>query len=136
MNEQVGAARIGQWYQHLDKGEMFVVTGIDDRSGAIEIQSFDGDLDEIEANVWNALPLELAEAPEDETGPLDLDPEDLGYSETEMTALNWTEPLQPIPTRGEAWEDTTPADETDLLAEGELSEESLLEETAAAARAS
>ena len=49
MNEQVGAARIGQWYQHLDKGEMFVVTGIDDRSGAIEIQTFDGDLDEIEA---------------------------------------------------------------------------------------
>jgi hypothetical protein len=103
MNEQVGPARIGQWYQHLDKGEMFVVTGIDDRSGAIEIQTFDGDLDEIEANAWNALPLEFAEASEDETGPLDMDPEDLGYSETEMTARDWNESLQPITSRGEAW---------------------------------
>jgi hypothetical protein len=136
MNERVGAAHVGQWYQHLDKGEMFVVTGIDDRSGAIEVQSFDGDLDEIEANVWNALPLELVETPEDETGPLDVDPEDLGYSETEMSARDWNEPLQPIPTRGEAWEDTTPRDEAEPLAEGPPSEESLQENPAAAERAS
>jgi hypothetical protein len=88
MNEQVGAAQIGQWYQRSDKGDMFVVTGIDDHSGAIEIQAFDGDLDEIEANLWNALPLELAEAPEDETGPLDVDPEDLGYSESDPFRKN------------------------------------------------
>jgi uncharacterized protein DUF6763 len=135
MNERVGAAGIGQWYRHLDKGEMFVVTGIDAGSGAIEIQNFDGDLDEIEANVWNTLPLELVETPEDETGPLDLDPEDLGYSETDMKAQDWDEPLQAFATRREAWEETTPEDETDALAEGPPSEESLLEHAVAAVRA-
>lgn len=90
---------------------MFVVTGIDDRSGAIEIQNFDGDLDEIEANVWNALPLQLAEAPEDETGPLDMDPNDLGYSDTEMSTRDWNEPLQPIASPAEAWQDTAPEDD-------------------------
>ena len=118
MNEQVGPAQIGQWYQRADKGEMFVVIGIDERSGAIEIQAFDGDLDEIEGNLWNALPLELAEAPENETGPLDVDPDDLGYSETEMSARDWNEPLQPIRSNGEAWQDTTPEDEADLLRNG------------------
>jgi len=122
MNERVGAARIGQWYRHLDKGEMFVVTGLDARSDAVEIQNFDGDLDEIEGNVWNALPLELVETPEDETGPLDVDPEDLGYSETEMTRLDWDEPLQQIPAQQESWEDTTPGNESDALAECQLSE--------------
>lgn len=136
MNERVGAARIGQWYQRADKGEMFVVTGIDAESGAIEIQTFDGDLDEIEANVWNALPLEFTEAPEDETGPLDVDPEDLAYSETGMTAQDWSAPLQPNPPPAEAWQDATPEDEGDPLAEGEPSEESLVEHPAAAARAS
>jgi hypothetical protein len=134
MDKQVGAARIGQWYQHNDKGEMFVVTGIDDRSGAIEIQSFDGDLDEIEASAWNTLPLELAEAPEDETGPLDMDPEDLGYSETEMRAQDWSEPLQAFPSRAEAWQDTAEG-ESGSLAQGQLSEEALIEQSAAAARA-
>lgn len=121
MNERVGPARIGQWYQRIDKGEMFVVTGVDARSGTIEIQNFDGDLDEIEANVWSSQPLEFAEAPEDETGPLDLDPEDLGYSETEMSPRDWNEPLQPIATPFEAWQDTTPEDERDLSAEGQPS---------------
>lgn len=107
MNEQVGAARIGQWYQRLDSGEMFVVTGIDDASGTIEIQAFDGDLDEIEANAWSALPLELAEAPEDESGPLDVEPEDLGYSETDTSAQDWNERLQPVQAGADTWQDVT-----------------------------
>jgi len=134
MNERVGKARIGQWYRHLDKGEEFVVTGYDDRSGAIEIQSFDGDVDEIEANAWSALPLELAEAPEDWTGPFDVDTADIDALETEMRPANWAEPLQPIEAGEESWQDTTPDDEHDPLAEGEPLEEPLADHEAAAAR--
>jgi hypothetical protein len=136
MNERVGEARIGQWYQRHDKGELFVVTGRDASSGAIEIQSFDGDVDEIETNAWSALPLEFAEAPEDWSGPLDLDPEDVRYSETAMTTGDWNEPLQPIRETAESWEETTPEDERDPLAEGEPTEESLAANPAAAARVS
>ena len=49
------SARIGQWYRHLDKGESFLVTGQDERTGTLEIQSFDGDLDEVDAESWAEL---------------------------------------------------------------------------------
>jgi hypothetical protein len=67
MKIDVGAPRIGQWYTHLDKGEPFLVTGYDEKSRTIEIQAITGDLDEIDEETWSALPLELAEPPEDWT---------------------------------------------------------------------
>jgi hypothetical protein len=134
VNERVGEARIGQWYQRGDKGEIFVVTGRDASSGTIEIQSFDGDIHEIGSNDWSALPLEFAETPEDWTGPLDLDPEDVRYSETAMTVADWNEPLQPAQERAETWEENTPEDERDPLGEGQSTEESLSDNPEAAAQ--
>lgn len=67
MKIDVGAPRIGQWYTHLDKGEPFLVTGYDEKSRTIEIQDITGDLDEIDAESWAVVPLELAEPPEDWT---------------------------------------------------------------------
>ena len=94
MNKGVGDARIGQWYSRWDKGEMFQVTAVDEPSGTIEIQSFDGELDEIDEESWSALPLGLAEPPEDWTGPVDdVEVDDLGYSDTQMTGRDWAAPL-------------------------------------------
>jgi len=94
MNKGVGDARIGQWYSRWDKGEIFQVTGYDEPSRTIEIQSFDGELDEIDEESWATLPLGLAEPPEDWTGPVDdVEVDDLGYSETQMTGRDWAAPL-------------------------------------------
>ena len=113
----VGRARIGQWYLRQDKGEAFLVTGYDDSSRTIEIQNFDGDIDEIDQEAWTSLPLEFAEPPEDSTGPLDdVEVDDLGYSETEMSAADWLAPLQPLAVPPEAWQETT--DETERDPEG------------------
>ena len=118
----VGRARIDQWYQRLDKGEAFLVTGYDDKSRTIEIQTFDGDLDEIDEEVWNNLPLEFAEPPENWTGPVDdVEVDDLGYTETDMAEADWAAPLQPLAPAAEAWEDAT--DETERDAEGESAPE-------------
>lgn len=110
MNADVGAPRIGQWYVRLDKGEIFQVTGVDEESSTVEIQTFDGDLDEIDAESWRGLPLERAEPPEDWTGPVDdVEVDDLGYSQTDMRGEDWEEPLQPFGAAHpapEAWEDT------------------------------
>jgi len=109
MNLQVGDARIGQWYLRWDKGEIFQVTGYDEPSATIEIQTFDGDLDELDAETWDALPLGLAEPPEDWTGPVDdVEVDDLGYSETDMRRADWEQPLEPFRPAREAWQDTTP----------------------------
>ncbi len=123
MNTEVVRPEIGQWYARTDKGELFQVVGRDEHARTIEIQYFDGDLDEIEAEEWNALPLERTEPPEDSTAPMDdVETDDLDYTETQMKANDWASPLQPIPTASEAWEDAEPEDERDSLGEGESAE--------------
>jgi hypothetical protein len=120
----VGRPEIGQWYLHQDKGEMFHVTGYDDDARTIEIQNFDGDVDEIDSAAWSAMLLERAQQPEDWTGPVDdVEVDDLGYSETDMSAADWAEPLQSFEPRKEAWEDETPEEELDPEGEGNLEEE-------------
>jgi hypothetical protein len=112
-------AEIGQWYTRADKGELFQVVGRDEGARTIEIQSFDGDVDEVDGEAWAALAPESAEPPEDWTAPMDdIETDDLGYSETEMTAKDWNEPLQPLRTEGESWEDTAAEEERDALGEG------------------
>lgn len=128
MGEQVRGPEIGQWYLHQDKGEMFRVTGYDHGTRTIEIQNFDGDVDEIDAEAWSTLPLERASEPEDWTGPVDdVEVDDLGYSETDMRSADWAEPLQPFQPPQEAWEDETPEEERDPEAEGAMVEELSLE---------
>jgi len=100
---------IGNWYRHLDKGQMFQVIAIDDEERLVELQHFDGDIEELSMVAWRAMDLELTEAPEDWTGPLDdIEPDDLGYSsETAMSRSDWVRPLQETPgDEHEAWEDT------------------------------
>ncbi len=140
MNSGVGRARIGQWYTRWDKGEIFQVVGYDQRSRAIEIQTFDGDLDEIDLETWVTLPLAFAEPPEDWTGPVDdVERDDLGYSETNMSRADWAEPLQPLRTEGdehqEPWQDTTMEEDRDPEGEGAPVETFVADEPTAVERA-
>ena len=117
MNTGVGRARIGQWYTRGDKGEIFQVVGYDPNSRTIETQTFDGDVDEVDLETWAGLPLAFAEPPEDWTGPVDdVERDDLGYSETEMSGNDWAEPMQSFredeETGKEASEETAGGDES------------------------
>ncbi len=84
-----------QWYRHLDKGYRFQVIALDDRAGTVEIQHFDGDVEELDLEDWHALKIEPIEPPEDWTGPMDdIVRDDLSYSETAMLEEDWIEPLE------------------------------------------
>ncbi|NND64958.1 MAG: hypothetical protein HKM24_03240 [Gammaproteobacteria bacterium] len=73
---------IGSWYHHLDKGQDFQVVATDPKNGLIEIQHFDGDVEELAISDWYAQDIETAAAPEDWTGPMDdVERDDLGYSD-------------------------------------------------------
>lgn len=86
--------QVSQWYRHLDKGQQFYVTAIDDE-GTVEIQHFDGDVEEMDLDDWRELDLEAIEPPEDWTGPVDdVERDDLGYSDTGMSPEDWSEPLE------------------------------------------
>ena len=85
---------ISQWYRHRDKGQHFYVTALDEAEGTVETQHFDGDLEEMDFDDWRQLSIETIEPPEDWTGPVDdVERDDLGYSETDMTSEDWDEPL-------------------------------------------
>jgi 5,10-methenyltetrahydromethanopterin hydrogenase len=84
--------RIDQWYAHLDKGQCFYVTAIDEEQDTIEIQHFDGDLEEIDMDEWRKLAIELCEQPENWSGALDIaEQDDLGTGITDTDADDWTD---------------------------------------------
>lgn len=85
---------VSHWYRHLDKGHRFQVHAYDEASGAIEIQHFDGDVEELDLEEWYTLDIEPIEPPEDWTAPMDdVERDDLGYTETDMGGEDWTKPL-------------------------------------------
>ncbi len=74
----VGSPQIGGWYRNEEETEAFQVVSVDATSGTVQVQTFDGDLDSIEADDWALLPLIAVAAPEDWTGPLDdMEPDDV-----------------------------------------------------------
>ncbi|HVC30563.1 MAG TPA: DUF6763 family protein [Steroidobacteraceae bacterium] len=136
MNSGVGHPRIGQWYSRRDKGETFQVTGRDAEARTVQIQTFDGDVDEVDEEAWTTLPLGFSEPPEDWTGPVDdVEMDDLGYSETQMKPLEWEQPLQPLRAQeAEAWEDTTEEPDEDAEGDGHAVEELALDDPLARPR--
>jgi hypothetical protein len=84
---------IGQWYHYPEKSQKFVVTAIDDDGGTVEIQYFDGTIDEFELDDWSSLRAEGIAEPEDWTGPMDdIETDDLNPVGTEMSEEDWEEP--------------------------------------------
>jgi hypothetical protein len=98
--------RLEQWYQHLDKGQRFKVVAIEDDEKTVEIQHFDGDLEELSLDEWYGMEIEPMETPEDWTGPVDnVQRDDLGYTETDMEAEDWVRPLRENRREKELWEE-------------------------------
>ena len=75
---------VGNWYRNLDTGNDFEVVAFDEDAQTIEIQYFDGELEELDLDSWYDLPIEPIEAPEDWSGPFDeMEPDDRGYEDEE-----------------------------------------------------
>ena len=53
------------WYVDLDTEEEFRVVEVDEDEGIVEIQYRDGELEQIDLEVWNEMDLEAAESPDD-----------------------------------------------------------------------
>ncbi len=82
-----------QWYTHIDKGQRFYVTAIDEPNATVEIQHFDGDIEEFSFEDWRELDIELSVAPENWAGALDIaEQDDLGTEITDTSPDDWREP--------------------------------------------
>jgi hypothetical protein len=63
---------VGAWFKTAE-GELFEVVAWDPSDGVVEVQYFDGTVDEYDLESWSELEPRNAEPPEDWTGSLDLD---------------------------------------------------------------
>lgn len=105
--------RIAQWYSHTDKGQRFFVTAIDEKDATIEVQHFDGDIEEFTDEEWRELDIELSEAPESWSGPLDIvEQDDFGTEITDTQYEDWNQPGQDFQTPDQ---DTLAQDPTSFL---------------------
>ena len=84
---------IGKWWRRPN-GSLFEVVAVDESDGTIEIQHFDGTIDEVELESWPELLLIEASAPDDWSGSVDMDPEDyVGRKEGDMP-IGFPAPLE------------------------------------------
>jgi hypothetical protein len=69
----------GQWYEDLDREEVFKVVSLDPDDMLVRIQWLDGEHQDLDLEAWNELDLEQAQEPEgwvDEEEDLDEEDED------------------------------------------------------------
>lgn len=83
---------VGNWYKH-ENGEIFEVVALDADDATVEIQYFDGTIEEMDLDEWEQIELQEAEPPEDWSGSVDVDDEELEELEDEP-AENFDDPLE------------------------------------------
>jgi|OpeIllAssembly_1097287.scaffolds.fasta_scaffold313336_2 hypothetical protein len=115
---------VGEWYHMPEKAQQFQVVAIDHHADTIEIQYFDGAVDEIEIAAWYALDVEHIEEPEDWTGPIDnIEVDNLTPVGMEMRREDWAAPYDELLEKEHAGPRESPAavddwdDETSGVAE-------------------
>ena len=86
---------VGEWYQPFE-GQDFEVVAVDRDECTVEIQYFDGAIEELDFTGWGQLSLQGINPPEDWSGPMDMMKEDV-VSDTGMTSHEeWTNPLDAL----------------------------------------
>ena len=80
------APRIGDWYQAVN-GDRFEIVALDEDEATLEIQHYDGAVEELDFDSWEELEVRNIEQPEDWSGSLDIEREDYGV-DLELTTPN------------------------------------------------
>jgi len=78
--------RLGDWYKSINS-DRFEIVALDEDAATMEVQYFDGAVEEIDFDTWNEMEIVPIEAPEDWSGSMDLEKEDYGV-DLELTAPN------------------------------------------------
>ncbi len=104
---------IGNWYRNTtEKGQRFEVVSLDEEAGLVEVQHFDGDVEEWDIDEWYNMDLEAIEPPENWTGPMDdVTDEDIVYMPTDMSEEEWQEPFDEVKRRAKGQDEEYEGDE-------------------------
>ena len=78
---------VGQWYRDIEQ-RLFEVVALDHEF--IEIQYFDGDVDELDADTWQQMSIFAVAEPGDGTGPFDeSDDDEFSFSQNDYRTASW-----------------------------------------------
>jgi len=80
--------QIGDWYKSV-AGDAFEVVASDDDDETLELQYYDGTIDELDRETWEVLHPEPVEPPEDWSGSMDVSPEDTEISDIYSETQDW-----------------------------------------------
>ncbi len=87
---------VGQWFTNAE-GETLEIIAYDSDEGVIEIQYFDGAVEEVDIDSWNESGMTPAAEPEDWSGPFDdLERDDFGDTDQAMHPEDWSGPTNTI----------------------------------------
>lgn len=91
---------IGKWYRS-ESGAIFEVVALDEEEGIVEIQHFDGAIEELDMDGWFGQLLKAQAEPEDWSGPFDdLTADDFGDTDAVRNMDERSNPLDTL-----EWED-------------------------------
>lgn len=92
LDSDVPLPGIGDWFRDIN-GETFEVVAVDEDDGTVEVQHFDGTLEEWDLEDWMQYPLEAIQPPEDWSGSMDIEREDYGVDLDDARVEDWNSPL-------------------------------------------
>ncbi len=90
------APQVGHWYAHRGKGQLFQVVAFDEDNGLVELQDFEGDVDEEDLDTWLEMPLDPAAPPEDWRGPVEVEGGEIEDDIADSGVRDWRSPLDDI----------------------------------------
>lgn len=83
---------VGHWYQ-APGGVKFEVVAVDDEDGSIDIQHYDGTVEELDFDAWEESEYVSTDPPEDYSGSLDIERDDYGVDLDRAAMQDWSDPL-------------------------------------------
>lgn len=78
----------------MPDGTLFEVVALDPAEGAIDIQYFDGTVEELDTDDWAEMWIEKASAPEDWSGSVDVGREDHLRDDDGFLPSDWSDALE------------------------------------------
>lgn len=92
---QPHAVVVGDWYR-VGEDPPFEVVAVDADQETIEIQYYDGTVEEVEFEHWVQLSPQPSPPPEDWNGAMDLEKEDYGLDPDRLNVEAWENPLDQL----------------------------------------
>jgi len=84
---------IGNWYK-ATLGDAFEIVASDDDDDTLELQYYDGTIEELDRETWETLKPEPVEPPEDWRGSMDVSPEDAASADIWTETQDWMAQLE------------------------------------------